>query len=610
MEQNKNIEASVIGISRHRLGTDGEGITTLVAFYGCNLRCKFCLNPECFGPDSNCQLYTPQSLLDEVKKDDAYFRATGGGITFGGGEPGIQTPFLMEFKRICPPEWKIRLETSLQFHYQYTELLAPIVDEWIVDVKTAEPESYRQYTGGDFQEVVKNLHHLTDTFRVPKDKFLIRIPIIPGFTDRNQAEETQRRFKEQGFTRFDVFEYRTERPNRTHSDGKAKCELLKGLRREIAEANGIEYTQRECSHQGDCAGTCPLCEHELSVLSEDLKNRGVNFNEVSKETLNSINNFLGDCGDDNDDTLILKGDVEPPLQGMPEPPMTGYVTDELPHKKVLFKECAVAGVSFHLKYDDELWEELEVGQEVALVRDRKNKFDKNAVAVALKDDYDGDPDDFDFDFILGYVPKTENEEIAKMLDMGWEDVFYTTLSTVKRYGHINERLRISIFIKSKEPEKPDTIRLFTPVLHDWVRVLRELEQRGTVHFRWGGYPTWEHNLPKVGTRIAVMHDMGSKVVMFLMRIIAKGDDCIPFVDDPEIVTACDDCESFVLANSCGPVTKDKSELDFLGEAFFGYDYEHEISPDESDALKNLFHKFLWEYNENNIDSDPSIDEPI
>lgn len=114
-------------------------------------------------------------------KDDVYFRATGGGITFGGGEPGLQTEFIFEFKKLCPPQWKIRLETALQFHYQYTELLAPIVDEWIVDVKTAEKGSYKQYTGGDYQQVVKNLHYLVDEFRVPKEKFVIRIPIIPGF---------------------------------------------------------------------------------------------------------------------------------------------------------------------------------------------------------------------------------------------------------------------------------------------------------------------------------------------------------------------------------------------------------------------------------------------
>ena len=47
MERNNGIP--VIGVSRHRLGTDGNGVTTLVAFHGCKLRCKYCLNPEAIG---------------------------------------------------------------------------------------------------------------------------------------------------------------------------------------------------------------------------------------------------------------------------------------------------------------------------------------------------------------------------------------------------------------------------------------------------------------------------------------------------------------------------------------------------------------------------------
>lgn len=69
--------------------------------------------------------------------------------------------------------------------------------------------------------------------------------------------------------------------------------------------------------------------------------------------------------------------------------------------------------------DDEIWNELEVGTQIALIRDRNNKRDRNAVALALADDYDGCHDDFDFDFILGYVPHTDNAELAAMMDAGY-----------------------------------------------------------------------------------------------------------------------------------------------------------------------------------------------
>ena len=76
--------AKIIGIERHRITTDGNGITTLVAFHGCPLRCKYCLNPQCLNEKLICRSTTPQELLEEVRVDNLYFLATGGGVTFGG----------------------------------------------------------------------------------------------------------------------------------------------------------------------------------------------------------------------------------------------------------------------------------------------------------------------------------------------------------------------------------------------------------------------------------------------------------------------------------------------------------------------------------------------
>ena len=55
--------------------------------------------------------------------------------------------------------------------------------------------------------------------------------------------------------------------------GKQICETLKGIRREIAEANEIDYTPTECTHEGDCAGTCPACESETQWLEKQLRVR-------------------------------------------------------------------------------------------------------------------------------------------------------------------------------------------------------------------------------------------------------------------------------------------------------------------------------------------------
>ncbi|MFC2636245.1 carboxypeptidase-like regulatory domain-containing protein [Prevotella histicola] len=55
--------------------------------------------------------------------------------------------------------------------------------------------------------------------------------------------------------------------------GKSTCKLLKDIRQQIADANGISYQPIECHHKGDCAGTCPACEAEIRYLERELKAR-------------------------------------------------------------------------------------------------------------------------------------------------------------------------------------------------------------------------------------------------------------------------------------------------------------------------------------------------
>ena len=58
--------------------------------------------------------------------------------------------------------------------------------------------------------------------------------------------------------------------------GKSTCKLLKDIRQQIADANGISYQPKECQHKGDCAGTCPACEEEIRYLERELKVRKCN----------------------------------------------------------------------------------------------------------------------------------------------------------------------------------------------------------------------------------------------------------------------------------------------------------------------------------------------
>lgn len=201
----QEVKAPIIGINRHRLTTDGEGVTTLVAFHGCPLHCKYCLNPQCLSPDGVLRTITPSELYSEVEIDDLYFMATGGGICFGGGEPLLHSKFIVEFAKIMNPEWNIVLETSLNMPLKQLEMVAPLVKEFVVDVKDMDEQTYKAYTTQGNALVTSNLKWLAENGYAAKT--LIRLPLIPYYNTEATQEESRKQIENMGFRRFDKFEY-------------------------------------------------------------------------------------------------------------------------------------------------------------------------------------------------------------------------------------------------------------------------------------------------------------------------------------------------------------------------------------------------------------------
>lgn len=198
--------ATFIGISRHRLATDGKGVTTLAAFHGCPLNCHFCLNPQCKTESAILRTYSPESLYAELKIDELYFLATGGGVTFGGGEPLIRNLFISQFRRICGNKWKIAVETSLNVPAQNVKSLIHTIDEWIIDIKDLNPEIYCHYTGTSNNAVIENLKLLADNGK--SHCCTIRLPLIPGYNTEADIAKSETTLRKMGFDEFDHFEYR------------------------------------------------------------------------------------------------------------------------------------------------------------------------------------------------------------------------------------------------------------------------------------------------------------------------------------------------------------------------------------------------------------------
>ncbi|MBQ3805259.1 MAG: HIRAN domain-containing protein [Prevotella sp.] len=265
-------------------------------------------------------------------------------------------------------------------------------------------------------------------------------------------------------------------------------------------------------------------------------------------------------------------------------------SDETPEfqRKVIL-ECPVAGIGFHDIKD--IWDELYVGAKIALVRERNNKYDKNAVAVALADDYDGNPDEFDFNFILGYIPRQNNHAIAAILDMGWEEFIEAEISELNDHASYSDRLHITVYIRSKKPVKPKDNRIRIKYFNDdeeWNNFTDMLWQKGYSYFRWGGCSPWELELPEKGDKVVFIRKYERESELYLMMVIATGDDCAPFIDDIELLHAVEDSSLYVLTVVKGPVCAMNNGLAFLGKQLVGCQQpDVRLEKAASDALMEI-----------------------
>lgn len=197
--------ATIIGIARHRLSTDGDGVTTLVVFHRCPLRCRYCLNPQSLKDSGRFRKYSPEELYSETRIDELYFIATNGGVTFGGGEPCLRPQFIREFRELCGPAWQLNLETSLNVPSANVEVLLPVVNTLIIDIKDMNPDIYRSYTGQCNDLVLDNLRLIADAGR--QSDCVVRLPLIPNYNTEADRIASRKALGILGFDRLDLFTY-------------------------------------------------------------------------------------------------------------------------------------------------------------------------------------------------------------------------------------------------------------------------------------------------------------------------------------------------------------------------------------------------------------------
>lgn len=230
---------------------DGPGIRTTVFFKGCNLSCAWCHNPEsqsarkqmlfyrdkcvqcgrcersCPNGFARCDFcgkcafvcpndarkisgreYTIDEVMDCIRKDAAYYKNSGGGVTCSGGECMLQIDFLQAVLAACKAEGiHTAVDTAGHVPFDYFERILPYTDLFLYDVKCLDSAKHKRYTGVENELILDNLKRLLAIGK----PIWVRIPVIPTFNDTEEEMNEIKRFLDECGTpeRVELLPYHT-----------------------------------------------------------------------------------------------------------------------------------------------------------------------------------------------------------------------------------------------------------------------------------------------------------------------------------------------------------------------------------------------------------------
>ena len=248
------MEATIFDIKEFALN-DGEGIRTTVFFKGCPLRCIWCHNPEGLSPSPelyiktngcrNCglcrrscshpeckeferclhicpldlvtvagQKWELKELYEKLIRGTDIFRSTGGGVTFSGGEPLLQSEFLYEILSMLRGKIHTAIETSGFAEEETFKKIASVCDFVIMDIKFISDKLHKEYTGVSNSKILKNAAWLKNS-GIPH---LFRTPLIPKITDTPENLSDISNFI--GDDKIELLSYNTLAPAKYKSVGR------------------------------------------------------------------------------------------------------------------------------------------------------------------------------------------------------------------------------------------------------------------------------------------------------------------------------------------------------------------------------------------------------
>jgi pyruvate formate lyase activating enzyme len=271
------MEGKLFNIQRFSIH-DGPGIRTTVFFKGCNLKCRWCHNPESIHKENQIEFYPEKcigcgacykvcpngvhylddnkehrmdrskcngcllcaqncyanalvgvgqqvevsALLQSVLEDKPYYDNSTGGVTFSGGEAMLQIDYLEEILKRCKAEQiHTAVDTAGCVPWNYFERILPVTDLFLYDMKAADTIRHKQLTGVDNHLILTNLNRISEAGK----EIWIRIPFIPGCND-DQIEGIAELLRPLKIVKVEVMGY--------HKLGNSKYTAL-GIKNELLD---------------------------------------------------------------------------------------------------------------------------------------------------------------------------------------------------------------------------------------------------------------------------------------------------------------------------------------------------------------------------------------